>query len=162
MRTIYADFLLLFKIINITYSFFCDILVSQVQCRMNMIVCNRNLTFKHIINLFHIKYVQLQLQKYYEISQKESVIFFFINFKIFIFFILLFIKIRVHTPVRLYTAFYMITVCNITVTYRLTALSKRRINTLGVTVFSKESNFTGYTYKHISLINLYTGMTLCL
>lgn len=92
----------------------------------------------------------------------ETVIFFFINFKIFIFFILLFIKIRVHTPVRLYTAFNMITVCNITVTYRPTALSKRRINTLCVTVFSNESNLTGYTYKHLSLINLYTGVTLCL
>lgn len=28
--------------------------------------------------------------------------------------------------------------------------------------FFKESNFTGYTYKHLSLINLYTGVTLCL
>lgn len=58
----------------------------------------------------------------------------------------------VHTPRRLFTTFNMITICDITVTQRLTALSKRRIKTRGVTIFSIESNFTSYVYKYLYLI----------
>lgn len=54
----------------------------------------------------------------------------------------------VHTPKRLFTSFNMITVCDITVTQRLTFLSKRGKKTPGVTIFCMESNFTGYAYKY--------------
>lgn len=55
----------------------------------------------------------------------------------------------IHTPNKLFTSFNMITVSDSTVAQRLTALSKRGIKTLGVTILSIESNFTGYADKYV-------------
>lgn len=54
----------------------------------------------------------------------------------------------VHTPYILFTSFNMVTASDSTVTQRLTALSKRGIKTLLVTILSMESNFTDYAYKY--------------
>lgn len=134
-----------YLIINITYSFICDSVVNPLQCWMNLIVCNRNLAFMHIINPYHIKYVHLQLQRYNEIFYRKFVI--FKKLRIFMLYFIFF-NTRVHTPKRLFTSFNMITISDITVAQRLTALSKRGINTLLVTINSKWSNFTGYAYKY--------------
>lgn len=66
-------------------------------------------------------------------------------------------KILVQTQDRAYTAFNMITVCDTTVTLGLAVTTIRRITTFDFTIFSMESNFTGYTctYKYLCYLNLY-------
>lgn len=47
----------------------------------------------------------------------------------------------------------IVTVCSITVTKKLTALSIRRIYTLGDTIYSSKSTFTSLKYHIYSLLN---------